>query len=313
MNLLSAAWACLLLPSMGFAQEIDHSKMQMPEEKPAAVEESKQSEPVTPTGSDGQQEMDHSKMQMPEADPAAVAEPKQSVTPIPILTPADRLAAFPPLSAEAVHDNSIQYFMLLDRLEVRDADPGTAYAWEGLGWIGTDLNRLWLRSDGEGTDSRVELGTLEILYGHSFSRWWDVVAGVRHDRGEDPSQTYAAFGVQGLAPYKFDVEATAYVGQGGQTSARLEADYDTLFTNRLILQWQAEVNVYGQDDLRRGIGSGLSNLEAGVRLRYEVTRQFAPYLGVAYERVYGGTATLRRAAGAERDDTRLVAGLRLWF
>ena len=237
-------------------------------------------------------------------------QPRQ---PVPPLTDADRVAAFPAVAGHAAHDNSIQKFVLLDRLEAWNADDGNGLAWEALGWLGTDLNRLWLRSEGDRVDDTTESADLEVLYGRSIARWWDVVAGVRQDFGEGPSQTFAAIGVIGLAPYKFDVEATAYIGESGQTAARFEAEYDTLLTNRLILQWLVEADLYGKDDARRGIGSGLSTVEAGLRLRYEFTRKFAPYIGVAWERAYAGTADFRRDEGEEIDDTRFVAGLRIWF
>jgi copper resistance protein B len=140
-----------------------------------------------------------------------------------------------------------------------------------------------------------------------------VLGGIRHDFKPGESQDFAAIGVQGVAPYKFEVAATAYIGQGGQTAARLEGEYELLFTNRLILQPLVEVNFYGQDDARRGIGSGLSTVEAGLRLRYEVTRRFAPYIGVVQERAYGSTASLRRALGEDPNETRVVAGARIWF
>lgn len=233
--------------------------------------------------------------------------------PIPVLTEADRIAAFPDVTGHAAHGESIQSYWLLDRLEVWEADEGTGIGWEALGWMGTDLNRVWLRSEGERSDGAIESADIEVLHGRSVARWWDVVAGVRHDFGEGPSQTFAAIGVMGLAPQKFEVEATAYIGQSGQTAARLEVEYDTLLTNRLILQWQAEAELHGKDDARRGIGSGLGTIEAGLRLRYEFTRRFAPYIGVAWERAYGGTADFRRDHGEDIDDTRLVAGVRIWF
>lgn len=203
--------------------------------------------------------------------------------------------------------------MLLDRLEAWDADPGAGLEWEGQGWIGTDLNRLWLRSEGEHVDGRTESANLEVLYGRSISRWWDLVAGVRHDFKPGASQDFAAIGVMGLAPYKFEVEATGYIGQSGQTAVRFEIEYETLLTNRLILQPLVEVNFHGQSDERRGIGSGLSTAEAGLRLRYEITRQFAPYIGVVHERAFGRTADFRRNVGAGIDGTRIVAGIRIWF
>ena len=159
----------------------------------------------------------------------------------------------------------------------------------------------------------VEAADIEVLYGRSISRWWDAVAGVRHDFGEGPSQTFAAIGLMGLAPYKFEVQATAYIGQSGQTAAQLEVEYDTLFTNRWIGQWKLEANFHGKQDELRGIGPGLGTMEAGFRLRYEITRQFAPYVGVVREWAFGGTADLRREHSERVSDTRVVLGLRFWF
>ena len=275
--------------------EMDHSKMDhstMPEMDHSRMDHS-------PTSG-----MDHSKMGHGVATP---------VTPIAQVTDADRRAAFPDVHGHHLHGTDTHSFWLLDRLEVSDADPGTALGWEASAWIGGDVQKLWLRTEGEAVDGRVEHGDIEVLYGRGVRAWWDVVAGVRQDIGEGPSRTWAAFGVQGLAPYKFEVSATAYVGQSGRTAARVEAEYDTLFTNRLILQWRAEANAYGKADPLAGLDRGLSTLEAGVRLRYEVTRQFAPYIGIQHERALGNTAELRRAGGHGASDTRVVAGLRVWF
>lgn len=261
-----------------------------------------------PTTQEPAQEMDHAAMG--HGMPMPSDQPRD---PIPVLTDADRIAAFPEVAGHAAHDNTIHSYWLLDRLEGWNADEGTGIGWEALGWLGTDLNRVWLRSEGERVDGSIEAADAEVLYGRSVARWWDMVAGVRHDFGEGPSQTFAAIGVMGMAPQKFEVEATAYIGQSGQTAARVEAEYDTLLTNRLILQWQAEAELYGKDDEHRGIGSGLSTVEAGLRLRYEFTRKFAPYIGVVWERAYGGTADFRRDHIDDIDDTRFVAGVRIWF
>ena len=234
-------------------------------------------------------------------------------TPIPVLTDADREAARPPTHAHPVHDNTVHYKVLFNRLEGFDADHGAGQAWEGQAWIGTDTDRLWLRSEGERADGRTESADVEVLYGGPVSAWWDVVAGVRHDFQPGGSQDWAAIGVVGLAPYKFEVEATAYIGRSGRTAARIEAEYELLLTNRLILQPLVEANLYGKDDEGRGVGSGLSTMEAGLRLRYEFHRQFAPYIGVVYERAFGGTADFREMSGAARSDTRVVAGVRVWF
>jgi copper resistance protein B len=154
---------------------------------------------------------------------------------------------------------------------------------------------------------------MEGLYGRGIRAWWDVVAGVRHDFGEGPGRSWVGVGIQGLAPYKFEVSATAYAGQQGRTLLQAEAEYDTLLSNRWILQWRAEARAYGKDDPALAIGAGLSTLEAGLRLRYEVTRQFSPYIGIEHGRAFGRTADLRRAAGHRADDTTVVAGIRIWF
>lgn len=239
--------------------------------------------------------------------------PTEPSTPIPPVSDADRAAAERPPGGHPAHDNTVQHYVLLNRLETWNADPGTGMAWEGQGWIGTDLNRIWLRSEGERSDGHTEAADLEVLYGRSIATWWDLVAGVRHDFQPGDAQTFTAIGVQGLAPMKFEVEATAYIGERGQTAARIEAEYELLLTNRLVLQPLVEVNLFGKDDPGRGIGAGLSTAEAGLRLRYEFTRQFAPYIGIVYERAFGDTADLRRDEFERVDDTRIVVGLRTWF
>lgn len=237
----------------------------------------------------------------------------QPVTPIPELTDADRAAAIPPSQDHPVHDNAIHSFIMFNRLEASDAEEGSGLEWEAQAWIGTDLDKIWLRSEGERVGGHTEAADIEVLYGRPIARWWDVVAGVRHDFQPGGSQDFAAIGVLGLAPYKFEVEATAYVGGSGQTAARIEVEYETLLTNRLILQPLVEASFHGKNDARRDIGSGLSTVEAGLRLRYEITREIAPYVGVVREKAFGRTADYRREAGEDSDDTRVVAGVRIWF
>ncbi|WP_442246973.1 copper resistance protein B [Stenotrophomonas riyadhensis] len=264
--------------------------------------------PMPMPETESMQGMDHASMGHGMA-PASIV-PR---TPIPVVTEADRAAAVPPPTDHPVHDNTIQHYVLLNRLETWDADPGTGLSWEAQSWVGTDLNRLWVRSEGERSDGRTESADLELLYGRSISTWWDVVAGVRQDFKPGGSQSFAAIGVQGLAPMKFEVAATAYIGEAGQTAARLEAEYELLLTNRLILQPLVEANFFGKNDPRRGTGAGLSTAEIGLRLRYEFTRKFAPYIGVVYQRAFGNTADLRREELERVDDTQLVFGLRTWF
>ena len=234
--------------------------------------------------------------------------------PLPVITPADRAAAFPELGEHVLHGTSIHSYWALDRLEAWDADQGgTGLGWEAQGWIGSDLNRLWVRSEGERLDGATGSSDVEVLYGRATARWWDAVAGVRHDFGAGPSRTYLALGVMGIAPYRLEVQATAYLGESGRSGVAAEAEYEMLFTNRLIGQWSVQGEMWNEADPELGTGSGLTAVEAGFRLRYELHRQFAPYIGLAWERAYGSTADLRRGRLADVDDTRIVAGLRIWF
>lgn len=234
-------------------------------------------------------------------------------TPIPPLTDADRAAAFPALTRHMQHAPTVNRYLMFNHLEAWDDEHGTGQAWEAQGWIGTDTDRLWLRSEGERVSGETHAANLELLYGRSVSAWWDVVAGLRHDFAPGDSRTWAAFGMQGLAPYLFEVSATAYLGESGHSALSIEAEYELLLTNRLILQPVFEATLHGKDDPARGVGTGLSSAEAGLRLRYEINRHFAPYVGVVHERAFGDTASLRRANDDPARDTRVVAGIRIWF
>jgi copper resistance protein B len=233
------------------------------------------------------------------------------------ITAADREAAFPDVGdmnmAEMMVEDPFNRFFLFDRLEAQDGDDGEILNWDFQGWIGRSARRFWIRSEGERESGTTEQAELQLLWGRPIARWWDVVAGVRQDFRPGPSQGWAAFGIQGLAPYRFELEATAFVGDSGRAAARLEAEYELLITNRLILQPLIELDWYSHDDAARGIGSGLSSAELGLRLRYEFRREIAPYVGLTRERTFGGTADVARAAGIDTRETRLVAGVRVWF
>lgn len=262
------------------------------------------SQPPSP-GADTDNDVDH-----------AAHQSQQQQTPnepIPPLSDADRAAAFPAaLEGHAVHDRAINYFILFDQFEWQAADEG-GVNWDNKTWVGGDLNRLWVRAEGESAAGAVENAFVDILWGRSFSRWWDMVGGIRQDFRPGSPQTWFGAGIQGLAPYWFEVEATAYVGAEGRTHARFEVEYELLMTNRLILQPLIEAEIYGKSDPERGIGAGLTTLETGFRMRYELRREFAPYVGVAWNRKFGSTRSLAAAAGEETAGARLLAGLRLWL
>ena len=210
-------------------------------------------------------------------------------------------------------DDAKRLYVLFDNLELRDADAGTAQAISAQAWYGADRNKLWLKLDGERSGGRLGATRAEALWNHAIATYWGAQVGVRHDMADGPTRDWIAVGVQGLAPYWFELETTAYVGQAGRSALRIEAEYELLLTQRLILQPDAEVNFYGKNDPARGIGSGLSDLDLGLRLRYEITRKFAPYIGVVWSRKFGNTANFARAAGEKAQDTQLVAGIRIWF
>ncbi|MDY4300104.1 copper resistance protein B [Pseudomonas salmasensis] len=236
----------------------------------------------------------------------------ESRTPIPALADADRAAVYNAPGGHQVHDSGVNSMLLINQLEWQGGD-GNAQSWDIKGWVGGDIDRLWLRSEGERSAGRTESAEVQALWGHAIGPWWDVVGGVRQDFKPGDSQTWAAFGVQGMALYNFEAEATLFVGESGHTAARLEGDYDILLTNRLILQPTAELNFYAQNDPQRGVGSGLAESELGLRLRYEIRREFAPYVGVSWNRAYGQTAQYARDEDEDINQLRWVVGVRLWF
>lgn len=214
----------------------------------------------------------------------------------------------------AMSDHSKQGMLLIDHLEyAHDIHGNNATFLDGEFWYGEDFNKLWVKAEGEYAKGKLEDLRTEALWYHATSAYWGAQLGVREDFGEGPNRTWAAFGVQGLAPYGFDTEATLYVSQSGRTAARFQFEYEERITQRLVLQPKFEVNLYGKDDPQRGIGSGLSDAELGVRLRYEFRREFAPYIGVVWRQRFGRTADLYRAQGEHDSDLQFVAGLHFWF
>jgi copper resistance protein B len=201
----------------------------------------------------------------------------------------------------------------IDQLELTDGRYATGQAWEVEGWYGNDSDKLWLRSEGDADHGRIGDGQVEALWSHAVAAFWNAQLGVRQDVGEGPHRPWAAFGIQGLAPYWFELEATGYLGPSSRTAARLRAEYELLFTQRLILQPEFELNLYGSDDPASRVGSGLSDARLGLRLRYEISRQFAPYIGIVWIQRHGATADDARLDGQPSMDRQFVAGVRIWF
>jgi copper resistance protein B len=203
--------------------------------------------------------------------------------------------------------------LLVNRLERLYTSNNNATAYDAQAWFGRDYDRLVIKAEGDIAKGKLQDARTELLWGHAIASFWDTQLGVRHDSGVGPDRSWLAFGVQGLAPYWFEIEATAYAGDNGKTALRLSAEYELLLTQKLILQPSIEVNLYGKNDMARNIGSGVSDVVTGLRLRYEFTRQFAPYAGIERAGKFGETANLVRAAGEKTSETRWVAGVRFWF
>jgi copper resistance protein B len=203
--------------------------------------------------------------------------------------------------------------LIIDQLESVNGDEGEATAYDLQAWLSQGLQRVTLKAEGDIEHGKLEESRTELLWGKALSAYWDTQLGIRHDMGDNPSQSWLAAGVQGLAPYWFEIDATGYLGSGGQTALRLDVEYDLLLTQQLILQPAAEFTLYGKNDASRGLGSGLSDATLGVRLRYEFSRQFAPYVGIERTTRFGQTADFARKAGLHSRDTQWVAGVRFWL
>ncbi|MHB1935447.1 MAG: copper resistance protein B [Acidobacteriaceae bacterium] len=214
-----------------------------------------------------------------------------------------------------VMDNQIFAHVLLDQFEGRTNGPENELRWDGEAWVGTDMNKLWLKSEGFSDNTTVSDGDHEALYDRPIPRmrYFDAQAGIRADLDSGPRRAWAAVGIEGLAPYFFQFSPTLYIRDGGNVAGRLTGSYDLLLTQRWIVQPEAELNFYNKDDPARQIGSGLSDLDTGVRLRYEISRKFGPYVGFAYNGKYGNTASYARRARETTSNPRFVFGLRLWY
>ncbi len=213
------------------------------------------------------------------------------------------------------HGGQTTSLVLLERLETHSDHEDSTLAWEGQAWLGGDVQKLWVKTDGEFLDerNRPEELELQLLYSHAIHSFWDFQIGARQNFRPRPSRSYAAIGLQGLAPQWLEVDAALFFSEQGKASARLETEYELLLTQRLILQPRIELNAALSDDRALHIGSGLNLADVELRLRYEFSRQFAPYIGVSWTRAFGETADWIRAEGAQDEHLSFVAGIRSWF
>jgi copper resistance protein B len=212
------------------------------------------------------------------------------------------------------HGGSTSSMILFNLAEYQVRNGRDGYRWDGEAWFGKDLDRLVVKTEGEGAFREgVDSAEVQALYSRALDPYWNVQAGVRYDFKPNPSRTYATIGIEGVAPYWFETEAAVFLSNKGEVLGRVEGYYDQRLTQRLILQPRIELNLAAQDVPETRIGSGLSNAELGLRLRYEIRREFAPYIGVSYDRKVGQTADYARADGKGVKATSFVIGVRTWF
>jgi copper resistance protein B len=230
-----------------------------------------------------------------------------------LVTPVTVVAQDVDHGGHAVHDRAINFQVLFDQLEWQFVHGEPGYRWDSRSWVGGDIHRLWVRTEGDAIDGVVDVAEAQLLYGRSIARWWDAVAGVRFDARPSPSHTWLAIGVQGKAPQFIDVQATIFVGSSAHVAARIEVEHDMHVTQRVVFQPLVELSLSGLDDADRGIGAGLTTAEVGFRFRYELKRELAPYVGMVWHQKLFGTGDFARARSSDPGGWHVVAGLRFWM
>jgi copper resistance protein B len=245
-----------------------------------------------------------------EPPPAAGSGPAHAADAV--FDPSEMAAAREQMRAE--HGDIRSSLILADRFEARAGSGEENYLWQVQGWYGGDIHKLWLKTEGEGVPGDgAETAELQILYSRAFLPFLDLQAGIRHDLSPDPERSHLVIGLQGLVPYAFGVDAAAFLSDEGDLTGRLEGELDLQIGQRWILQPRAELNVAAQAAPELGIGSGVSSVEAGLRLRYEIRRELAPYLGISREWAFGETRDFARAAGEDGGGWKAVLGVRAWL
>lgn len=205
-------------------------------------------------------------------------------------------------------------FLQANRFEYRAQDGDDSLNWDVQGWYGGDEQKLWLKSKGEkNQNGKLEEAEVQLLHSRMVSEFFNLQTGLRYDDEPGPRRGFAVLGIQGMAPYYFDIDGAVFLSNHGELSARFSAEYELLLTQRLILQPAFEVNIAANEVERRGIGSGVNDVELGLRLRYEIRREFAPYIGVNWLRKLGQTADFAQADGEDAETPSLIAGIRFWF
>ncbi|MDB2589472.1 copper resistance protein B [Candidatus Thioglobus sp.] len=202
---------------------------------------------------------------------------------------------------------------VMGEIETRSTAGSNPKVWAVDAWVGKDLEKIWIKTEGEKLNGKITEAELQVLYSKATTPFWDLQYGIKKDFKPTPSRTWGVIAAKGLAPYLLEVDASLFVGESGRTAVRLDLEYEYMFSQKLVLSPEVEVNFFGKDDEVTGTGKGLSNIEAGLRLRYELSREFAPYVGVNWGKKYGNTATFANNEGEDVEDAQIVTGIRFWF
>jgi len=210
-------------------------------------------------------------------------------------------------------DDPLLTMLKIDQLEVVDSGDKQNQVWNGQAWVGRDLNKLWFKTSGERADNEVEAAEVQLLYSQAIAPYWDAQIGWRHDIKPEPHRDWLVVGVQGIAPYFFETDIALFVGEGGIVGLRAELEYELLLTQKWILTPEVELNFFTKNDREVSLGSGVSEIELGLRLRYEIRREFAPYIGIEWSKKFSNTADFAKDEGERVNDVNWVAGFRIWF
>lgn len=221
-----------------------------------------------------------------------------------------------PMTPAEMHAAPLIGKLMIDRLETfHTPSAGNGQSWQASGWYGSQFNRIGFKTEGEREDNQTANADVELFASHAIAPFWDARLGLRHDvdTSDKPARDWAAIGINGIAPYWFELDASLYLGNDARSGLKLEASYELRITQRLIMQPSVEASAWGKEDETRGLGKGLASIDAGLRLRYEIKRQFAPYLGVSRGWLFDDTKAMAAARGENSSGTRWLAGIRFWF
>ncbi|PHS31704.1 MAG: copper resistance protein CopB [Methylophaga sp.] len=210
-------------------------------------------------------------------------------------------------------DDPVLTMLKIDQLEMSDIGKNHDVAWKAQAWVGKDLNKLWFKTEGERADNDIEEAEIQLLYSRAIAAYWDAQIGWRHDVKPKPNRDWLVLGVQGVAPYFFETDIALFLGEKGMIGLRMEWEYELLLTQKWILTPEMEANFFSKNDDEVGLGSGLSDVSLGLRLRYEIKREFAPYIGIEWDKRFGHTADLVQNEGGNASDVKWLAGVKFWF